>query len=67
MTGKHAEHRFTRSGQNLPVAHAPESPLRRAATAPTPMQGQDGVWLPVIVVPSTFIFCVLMFFILRVG
>ncbi len=44
-----------------------EGPSHRLATAPAPMQGQNGVWLPVTVIPATFIFCVLMFFVLRVG
>ena len=44
-----------------------EGPSHRLTTAPVLMQGQNGVWLPVAVIPGTFIFCVVMFFVLRVG
>jgi hypothetical protein len=29
--------------------------------------GQDNVWLPVIVIPATLVFCLVVFAILRVG
>jgi hypothetical protein len=56
MTFNHNKHRAATSGQS-----------HRVTAKSTRVPGQDGVWLPVIVVPSTFIFCVVMFFIFRVG
>ena len=41
--------------------------LSAAAARTDVVPGEDGVWLPVLTVPITFILCVVMYVVLHVG